>query len=333
MTAAQIAQQNGNLVGRLIESSTSVYPEMDVLAARSLPIGDLTYNTLVRTALPTISFVPLGGAGTHDESEFAIKEQTCYHIKKPYQAIKDTMERFDAKAGAGSWLTLQQSGVLKAAMALIGSKVWYGNNTSNADEFQGVKNFLPMPSGTASGAFASGVFNVGGSTSTTGSSIYAVHEMESEDDPENFGLVLGNGFGFNLSEPILQSVTITRPDSSTGSTLAWVGELVADIGLQIGLTGKSVVRATNVTADSGHTATDDVFAELYSQMAIGQKPTKFFCSRRTVRQLQKSRGVAAGALTVINSAGQALTAPMPVEWNGIPIIATDSILDTDAIES
>ena len=55
-------------------------------------------------------------------------------------------------------------------------------------------------------------------------------------------------------------------------------------------------------------------------------------SRRSRRQLQVSRTVTLfGNGSTKPSGGLATVAPIPTEYDGIPIIATDSILNTEAI--
>jgi hypothetical protein len=64
----------------------------------------------------------------------------------------------------------------------------------------------------------------------------------------------------------------------------------------------------------------------------GVMPTHIFMSRRSRSQLQQSRTV------TLQGAGssrpnQPIYSPLPTEFEGIPIVVTDSILNTDAIES
>jgi hypothetical protein len=91
-------------------------------------------------------------------------------------------------------------------------------------------------------------------------------------------------------------------------------------------------RIYNLTADSGKGLTDALLAQLLATFPVGQRPDAIFASRRSVSQLQASRSV------VLYGAGttrpnQAAVAPYPTEFEGIQIIPTDSILNTDVIGS
>lgn len=334
MTAQQIAAANANVVGSLVELNSYNQPEVERLAARALPNGRTTYKTLVRTSLPTVAFQALGGGGTHDEGALSLVEHNCYYIQKPVQVAKSLAAEFDKSSGVtGGFFDLQASGVMRAVLNLIGTSVWYGNNATNPLSPRGVKNFLTPASFPTASNYASGVFNVGGSTSSTASSVYAVHELESDQDVENFGLVLGQtGTGFDMDEVSTQMIDVTNPDGTTGRTSGLVTEMRAWVGVQIGHP-QCVSRAANITAQAGYTLTDDVLAELYAQAPIGKKPTSFWCSSRSLRQLEKSRGAATGTSFTQPWKGQEVTPVMPTLWRNIPVYATDSILSTDAIES
>ena len=74
--------------------------------------------------------------------------------------------------------------------------------------------------------------------------------------------------------------------------------------------------------DANKTLTDGLIGKLYAKFPIGRKPHAFFLSRRSLGQLQGSR-------TAVNPTGT--EAPIPDNWQGIPLIPTDSILDTEAL--
>jgi hypothetical protein len=71
---------------------------------------------------------------------------------------------------------------------------------------------------------------------------------------------------------------------------------------------------------------------LLQKFPVGVKPDAMFCSRRSLSQLQRSR------TQVLNANGSVKSnienvADIPASSFGIPVYATDSILDTDAVES
>jgi len=92
-----------------------------------------------------------------------------------------------------------------------------------------------------------------------------------------------------------------------------------------------VRRILNLTAENNKTLTDQLLADAMSTFPVGYSPDAIFMSRRSRAQLQKSRTVTLFGQGTTR-ANQPLVAPIPTEYEGIPIIVTDSILNTDAIE-
>jgi hypothetical protein len=92
----------------------------------------------------------------------------------------------------------------------------------------------------------------------------------------------------------------------------------------------AVGRIKKLTTDSGKGLTDSLLAQLFAAFPVGVKPTHLFMSRRSRQQLQISRTVTLqGSGT--SRPNQATVAPIPTEYDGVPIIATDSILNTETL--
>jgi len=91
-------------------------------------------------------------------------------------------------------------------------------------------------------------------------------------------------------------------------------------------------RIYNLTAESGKGWTDALNARVMATFPVGHRPDAIFASRRSLAQLQASRTVTLMG-TGSNRPNQPNIAPVPTEYEGIPIIATDSILNTDVIGS
>jgi len=100
-----------------------------------------------------------------------------------------------------------------------------------------------------------------------------------------------------------------------------VQTLLARIGLQIA-SKYSIGCIKKLTEDSGKGLTDSLLSQLYQKFPVGHKPDVFLMSRRSQGQLQRSR-------TATNATGA--EADIPVSWQGVPIIPTDSILDTESL--
>jgi hypothetical protein len=97
----------------------------------------------------------------------------------------------------------------------------------------------------------------------------------------------------------------------------WRMPIYVNIGLQ--QVGKfSVSRIKNVTAAA--TLDDDDFYTLLSQYPEGVQPDAFYLTNRSLEQLRASR-------TATNTTGE--PAPIPTNVNGIPLIPTSGILNTE----
>lgn len=117
---------------------------------------------------------------------------------------------------------------------------------------------------------------------------------------------------------------ITR---SSKELLAWKSNLSAWVGMQW-VNKNALGRIYNLTAQTGKGLTDSLVADLLAKFPVGYTPDALFMTRRSRAQLQKSRSAVTTALT---GSTPLAYAPLPMESNGIPIIITDSITNTETI--
>lgn len=302
-----IAKLNGNdkLVG-LIEENLSAAPEVERFPFRT--IKGTSYTTVTRLTFPGVGFRDANGGSTPGKSTYEKKLVEAYIFGGVIQVDKAVAMAHED--GAEAWEMIEASGVTKSSLLKLGSQVWYGT-TSDAKGFPGIKAALPFTAGVAAGY----VINATGSTATTASSVYAV-----KFGTQDVTLIGGNGKAPELSEFRDQQIT-----NDSGST--WLAGRVADltgwVGIQIGNVN-CVRRICNLTEDSGKGLTDSLLADLLASFPVGYVPDAIFLTRRSRKQLQKSR-------TPTNATGAPV--PTPTDYMGIPLVVTDSILNTDAIES
>ena len=316
LSLLDVAKLNGtdSTVG-LIEENVKFSPEVDLFPFRT--IGGTSYRTGLRTALPTTGFRAANEGQTPTKSEFrqALVEAFIFGGQiETDKAVADADEQGPSRLQA-----IEASGVMKSAMRSIGSQIWYGVS-EDAKGFPGVKAFTIFGSETLAGDDV--VINAGGTSADTASSIYAV-----KFGPQDIELIGGRSSAFELSEFNTQQIVA----ANGGKITAYVADLTSWIGMQL-VNENSARRIANVTEDSGDGATDALLAQLLATFPVGDVPDAIFMSRRSRSQLQTSRTV------VLHGNGttrpdQPNIAPIPTSYDGIPIHATDSILNTDAIES
>lgn len=316
-TLLDIAKLNGNdkLVG-LIEEVVTYAPEVERFPFRT--IRGTSYSTVTRVSLPAVGFRAANEGQTPQKSEFAKSLIEAFIFggvvavdKAVAKAYEDGMEAYEM---------IEAVGVMKNALIYLGRQIWYG--TSNDGKgFPGIKAALPFTAGVANGT----VINATGTTALTASSVYAV-----KFGVQDVTLVGGDGKAFELSE--FKDQMLPGPDNGT-LYAARVADLTAWVGLQIGNVN-CIRRIANLTAEVGKTLNDSLLADLIASFPIGARPDAIFMSKRSRAQLQKSRTVVLQGGGVGNANGGSMTlAPTPTEYEGIPIITTDSILNTDAIEA
>ena len=311
-----VAKLRGNdaTVG-LIEANIKAAPEAELFPFRT--IRGTSYKTGIRTGLPTVGFRNANEGQTPTKSTFEQKIIEAFIFggqNEIDKAVADADER-----GAEYLKALEASGVTLAAMRAIGSQIWYGT-TQDAKGFPGLKAATVFGGTTQNGDPLT--INATGSTASTASSVYAVKFGE-----QDVTLIGGNDSAFTLGEWMIQQIVT----SGTAKMTAHVNALTAWIGLQVAHEN-CVRRICNLTAQTGKGLTDPLLALLLDSFPIGFKPDAIFMSRRSRSQLQASRTVALYGQGPTRP-NQPTIAPIPTEYDGIPLVASDSILNTDAIES
>jgi len=318
LTLAQVAAVTSpNIMGPLIEANTTFAPEWGVVPVKSIP--GTSYQTLVRTGLPSVAFQNLGAGVTATKSQFALRKHDMFFKKARVEAVKEIADAWDSQSGVGSYFNVEASGIVRATMQLLGTQMFYGTAAGTDKGFQGLKAFTPF-----GGSYT---LDATGTTASTASSIYLCWLGLEE---EAIAFLTGNNTVFQLPPPRLETISVTNADGTTGNADAYTSQLDGYSGLRIG-SPQAVVRICNITAETGKKATDNLIAQALALFPIGYQPNAIFMSRRSQEQIRVSRSPS--SITVLNGGGISLSAPPPTDYNGIPFVITDSILNTDAIES
>lgn len=316
LTMLDVAKLTGNdsTVG-LIEENIKYSPEVALFPFRT--IKGTSYKTGIRTALPTTAFRSANEGQTPSKSTFKQMLIEAFIFGGQIEVDKAVADAHED--GPAALQTIEASGVMQSGMRNIGSQIWYGV-TQDAKGFPGLKAATAFGSTTLAGDAI--VTDATGTTATTASSVYAV-----KFGPQDIQLIGGNNKAWQLDEFTVQQIVA----ANNGKLTAYVAGLNAWIGMQIG-NENCVRRICNLTADSGKGLTDALLATMLATFPVGHVPDAIFMSRRSRRQLQASRTVTLQGNAKVRP-DQPTIAPIPTEYEGVPIIATDSILNTDAIES
>ncbi len=324
-TLLDIAKLNGSdkVVG-LIEQNLTFAPEFEVVPART--VKGTSYKVVARDTYPGVGFRAANAGFSYTKSTFLNRLFECKIFGGNIKVDVAVANAYED--GPEAWKAIESSGVMKSAMIELGQQFYYGT-TNDANGFPGLLAFHNAFS-TELGTDAAIMVDSGGTTATTGSSVYGV---KFGDDGVRF--ILGNNSGITLGDWFQQMVN----DGNSGSDyLAYVASMNAWIGLQAA-NPYCIGRLKDSTADAGKGVTDSRLEDLLAKYPVGYKPDLWFMTRRSLRQLQQSRSVVlssgvpqvTGKSGPLLSSGLDVSAPVPTEACGIPIICTDSLTDVEAL--
>lgn len=299
-TMLDLAKINGSdaVVG-LIEENLNIAPEISIFPART--ITGTSFKTLQRTAYPTSQFRNTNEGVEPKKSTYATKLVECFYLDNQMEV--DVAVAQADEMGEAHVLSLEADGHMQSAIQHIGKQVWYGSS-NDAKGFPGAQGIVD----------SANVLDAGGTTASTGSSVYGVRV-----GTKHCQMIFGNGNVMSVGE--WRKQTITR---SSKEMTAWKNSLEGWVGFQW-VNKNAVCRLKDATEDSTKTVTDSKLAQLLSQLKW--RPDYWFMNRRSLYQLQVSRTATS------NTSGkhEVPVGPLPDSSNGIPIVVTDSILSTEEL--
>ena len=327
LTLLDLARLKGNdaSVG-LIEENLSFAPELSVVPART--VRGTSYRTVSRDTYPGVGFRAANQGVTYTKSTFLNRLHECYIFSGNIRV--DVAVAKAHEDGPDALKAIEASGVAKSAMLKIGQQFFSGI-ANDAKGFPGMEAFHDAFSTELTARSIPVITkDVAGSTASTGSSVYGVKFGEQG----GVQFIFGNDSALTLGEWFDQMVN----DGTAGQDyLAHVNTLNAWIGLQAA-NPYCIGRIKRLTEDAGKGLTDSVAEDLLEKYPVGYRPDAWFMTRRSRRQLQRSRSVvlSSGAPQRTNSAatgtgGMEINAPIPTEMCGIPIVVTDSLTNTESV--
>lgn len=325
LTMLDLGKANSNdVVGPIIEEASGVYPEMTTIAANQLGAGELSYQSLIRTGYPTAGFHDMGGGFSPSKSSTRLQRFEVFPFGGRVEAAKHVADNYK-RGGAAGYFAFEALGIMKAALFAMAKQIWYGR-AADGKGFPGLKNFTAFGT-TVTDPLTGKVYpmciNATGTTANTASSCYLVVSGVNQVEIQS-----GLGSPFDLPEPRIGDMA--DPSDANKKVEAYISVLQGFAGLATPNL-HCVRRICNLTNDSGKGMTDALLAKAVKSFPSGIKPTAIYMSADQQYLLQISRTV------VLNGQGttrpdQPQVAPLPTEYAGIPIYATDAIGDTDTIE-
>jgi hypothetical protein len=294
----------------LVEEVVTYAPEIERIMGR--PVPGTFYTARIRTAYPSGAFRKVGAGVTPSGSRYEQKRFDCFFFDSQLQ-VDEAAARAAQQTG-DSLASLQADeagGALRDKAIQFGTQVYAGKVNDTNGGFPGLTNYL----------YSGQAINAGGSGSLACERAWLVWMHE-----QGVHFIFGGDQGIDI-KPWWQQ-RIPDPNDSTKSLTAWVSNLSGFIGLSSAhVRAVGCVYNIDNTLTSGTEAkrlTDSLLADCIAAFPVGIKPNLIFMSRKTRAGLQKSRTVTLFGQGKTRPDVEAV-APTPTEYEGIPIIATDSI--------
>lgn len=306
-----VKRRNGSKEVGLIEANLVHAPELAHFPSRT--IEGTSYHTLLRTGLPSVAFTNLNEGVPSSKSTYENKLVECFVIRALIEIDKAAVS---ADNSLSSLQTDESLGVTEATLRAIGRQIYYGREAGKGDPkgFPGLQDMVDN----------SMLTDATGTTANGASSVYFIR----------FGIKdVQMVYGKNsvLSLPPFREESIT--DKNGNKFDGYVSHLTGWAGMQC-VNPSSVGRIVNLTEQAGKGLTDALLAKMLNKFPVGYRPDAIFMSRRSQEQLQADR-TSKTALRLSagqkGSTGSEVYVDIPESFQGIPIIATDSILNNEPI--
>lgn len=211
------------------------------------------------------------------------------------------------KGGRDAWLQLELVRTMKQIMFEIEQQMFYGVG-NDAKGFVGILDGICTAIGASTMTVAAGT---AGSTPNVQTSVYLIRHGANDA-----AMILGNNGNFVVED---EPTVIQKSGAVTGTYPALYVPVTGYAGFQAG-SAYSVGRICNI-----ETALDD--DDLYNALSLfpaSRQPNLIAMNRKAAKLLRQSR-------TATNATGA--PAPVPTSLENIPIVITDAIVSTEAVET
>lgn len=316
MTILDIAKRNGSdMIVGLIDETTKAVPEVSGIHPESgivIPgVGDsrtiqgTSYKTLIRTGLPTVGFRDGNQGAASGKSRYENRLVETFIMNPRWDVDKAIADK--SEDGWQILMADEAAGQIAAGIQQLGRQFYYGRNTAaalggHAKGFAGLIDVVD----------ANYVVDAGGTTADTGTSVWAV-----KFGPKAVQWIYGANGSMDPTEVSQRDVR----DADGNPYTAYFQELFLYPGLQV-TSPRFIARIKKLTEDSGKGLTDARLSALLEKFPVGVRPDAIFMTKRSRRQLRDSR-------TATNDTGK--EAPLPSDYEGIPIVVTESISITEPL--
>lgn len=278
----------------------------------ALPISDTADGSDVHkynkyTAAPVVGFRAENAGRDYDHSVDTVVSVTCKILDWSWRVDHAIAQAW--RRGPQDLIAREGLRHLGAALFKLEKQIIYGTDATLGD----ASGFSGLLQSTDLDAVADDmVVNAGGTTANEQSSVYAC-----KVGFDDLRIVTPFASGLTVGDTI-----VTEANDANYPVYYTPSNMLA--GLQLG--GKySVGRICNLhSSDSNAQLDDDKISDLLSKFPAGMGPDYLVMNRDRLKELQQSR-------TATNPSGS--PAPFPNSAFNVPIIVTDALVNTEAVET
>lgn len=267
------------------------------------------HSYLVEDGAPVVGFRAINAGRENKKSSDRQVDVTLMILAATFNVDQQLAKNY--KKGEAAFMSREARRHLKAAFSAAEKQIIYGTG-NDSDGFTG------MAQATTVDALSDTdhVVNAGGSSVGATTSVWAIR---SPNDGTGVCAIMGQDGEITIGEYFQQLLQ----DGDGKDYPGYVQPIEGYMGLQIG-SAYDMARIVNLTTQAGKGLTDTLMSQLMEKFPASRPPTHFIMNRQSRGQLQRSR-------TATRTDGA--DAPIPENYQGIPIICTDSILNTEAVVS
>lgn len=265
------------------------------------------HSYLKETEAPSVGFRAVNAGRPASSSKDTVVEIALKILDAGYHVDSALADKY--KNGRDAYMSRESMRHMRAAYSLAEKQIIYGTG-QEADGFTGMAD-----ASTIDSVSDPMVVNAGSAVADSVTSVYLVRSV---GDMSAFALVAGNDG--NLMMPAYYSQLID-PANNAQYFNAYVQPIQGWMGVQVG-SQFDLGRIANIGTNGSNGLTDVLISEALSKFPAARPATHLVMNRTAHQQLQASR-------TTFHPTGQ--PAPFPTDAFGVPIVVTDSIVDTEPV--
>lgn len=301
VTLVDVAKLDAGIGAPLISEVAVLAPEAAVIPVDV--IQGATVELSVMTGSASVGFRNANEGTTPSIGTFESRIYQTQVLEQP--VVIDIQGVLNSAKDPGRVMESTSRSVLEAVIKHLGVQTWYGGTAQSGSDNKAAPGLLAQ-----SNSGSTHVVNANGNSAKT--SVYMCRLGDGYVDH-----VFGNGTSLNFSEWMEETV-----ESAAGKKLR---ALVAYISGRFAprLANKNAfVRIKNIEEDTNKLTDSLLYQAMELAQTNGQQPNAIFMTPRSLYQLRASR-------TATNPTG--VPAPLPTDWNGIPIYVTNSISNAETV--